>query len=357
MVVLGQVLIAHVEGGDTEVGKQVLVLFAKFERGGEGLPEQLAGPWPVTSHHMVEAQQQFGEAPVPGRRSGGWWRGKGDRVDTHPRVTTEGSDRHPECGHLAGADRVVGSDLARRLEDHAMPQAYGAGVPLHSSSQADDVRQEQRIPCAGSRRIGQLPRTPWPAGQPGSAGRVVEPLSPGLLACGELGGAFPRRRSGLVPASTLGSLSRVHQVIDHGLVGLDRRRGSMPSASVGVLLAAERLCECGVCRASVCSGGRGVQGGSHQGVPHHQVLVHDAHQPGPLDLGEYVPSDTHAARGLEHRCHARGVIGGGHQEEPLRLWGQPSGSVQEDPLHTRGHGEPPRQWRVPTKLFGAEHLG
>jgi hypothetical protein len=158
-----------------------------------------------------------------------------------------------------------------------------------------------------------------------------------------------------VPAAGGGPPGHGLERTGHGIVWAVDGGGEVPGAPVGV--AAQSAGQGPVGRAALCAGDRAVHRRTHQRVIQRDHVAVDAEQAGLLDRVEGIVTDAEGAGGVPDHRQPGGVIGRGHQQEPLGGRGQPPVPVTERPLDTAGERQLLRQRRPAGQLVTGQHLG
>ena len=97
-------------------------------------------------------------------------------------------------------------------------------------------------------------------------------------------------------------------------------------------------------------------GGPDERVPQLDLAPGDLHEAGALRLGQGVRAGARGGRGTLHGGELHRVVRGSHEQQLLRTWREPTGSVEEDPLDGRGDRKLPGQARPAGQLVRRERL-
>jgi hypothetical protein len=127
----------------------------------------------------------------------------------------------------------------------------------------------------------------------------------------------------------------VLELLDHGGVGVERGRGSMPGPPIGVRVGREGVGERLMGPAAAGGGGAVVDDRAQQRMAELDHRTAHAHEVGALGAVERVGGDPQAVGRGEHRREVAGVVGGGGQQQDLRRVGQRLHTPEERALHAR----------------------
>ncbi len=157
-------------------------------------------------------------------------------------------------------------------------------------------------------------------------------------------------------SSCLGAAGGALEVGDHVGIRLVHGRRPVPGAPVRIIGMTQGIGQGGVHVAAVDARGGGVHGGPDERVPQLDLAPGDLHEAGALRLGQGVRAGARGGRGTLHGGELHQVVRGSHEQQLLRTWREPSGSVEEDPLDGGGDRKLPGQARPAGQLVRRERL-
>jgi hypothetical protein len=171
-------------------------------------------------------------------------RGKPCRLDLNGNVPRP--HRGPAGPHqqLERLGRIGGGDVTCRVEESRQPLERPASAHLRQADHGPEFGGRSGLLDQDESTVRQRNGAPVRARDARAPRGRRQPATTSVIVSGEVSGAFERSCRGHVSGPGLRSLCRLFQRSDDILVGLERGRGQVPSATVGLLLIAlQRGCQ------------------------------------------------------------------------------------------------------------------
>ena len=206
-------------------------------------------------------------------------------------------------------------------------------------------------PCV----LGEYVRPASLPAEPGAHRRILQPPGAGLGFGGEFGGALPRRAGGLVAAPALRAPGDSVEVGRHAIIKALRCQGQMPRPPIKI--AGKALREDPMYPLLLNQGRRPINGRAHERVPEPQLRTPDPDQPGSFSHFQSLSAGAERRRRRADRRDLAGAVCRGDQQQGLSFGGQPTGSIEERPLHPGRERKRVRKPRLAGQLVDRQHSG